>query len=297
VARSGVGRYHINVPELVPDYVPIDNCPTRYLRCGENMSVTARPSGKCIFCGEEGELTAEHPISARVLRLSGFELGDVFVPLDIPLTEMTTEWLVHNIRTVADEFVTCVCAPCNNGWMQNLDHSFAGTIERWTANPSDRLGTVGLRVVQRYLLKVTWVRVLGEAWTGALISEASELIPEVILNPSFGPLIRAGKIDDIVPSFSIGAAKIPNETMFTSAKFTPMIEGVPPHNGMRRFSAGIVVALPKIEVQLWAVLSLSEVFRTSWPAAVQPLAASTRFAELATAASQPCTDDVVLRHG
>lgn len=199
--------------------------------------MTARPSGKCIFCGEDGELTAEHPISARVLRLSGFELGDVFVPLDIPLTEMTTEWLVHNMRTVADEFVTCVCAPCNNGWMQNLDHSFAGTIERWTSNPSDRLGTVGLRVAQRYLLKVAWVRVLGEAWAGPLISETGELIPDVILNPSFGPLIRSGTIDDIVPVLSLGAAKISNESMFTSANFTPMIEGVPARSGKRRLSS------------------------------------------------------------
>ena len=67
--------------------------------------------------------------------------------------------------------------------MQKLDHSFAGTVRRWVAKPSDRLGSTGLAVIRRYMLKVLWVKALGEIWgTPGLISDG-EIQSPVILNP------------------------------------------------------------------------------------------------------------------
>lgn len=87
--------------------------------------------GRCIFCESTGGLTAEHPMSKRVLDLAGFGLDDVSLEIDVPVSELTVEYIAERTKTIRDEVVRCVCARCNNGWMQDLDHSFAGTIERW----------------------------------------------------------------------------------------------------------------------------------------------------------------------
>lgn len=101
-------------------------------------------------------LSHEHPLSKPVLDLAGFGWDDVSLLLDVPVSELTVEYVAERMRTIGDEAVRCVCTPCNNTWMQELDHSFAGTVNRWVSNPTHRLGPTGLGVVTRYLAKVMW---------------------------------------------------------------------------------------------------------------------------------------------
>ncbi len=163
---------------------------------------------RCIFCWSYGEMTREHPMSKRVLDLAGFTLDDIHIEIDIPLDQLTPEYVAERSHSIADEFVTCVCADCNNGWMQKLDHSFAGTVRRWVAKPSDRLGNTGLAVIRRYMLKVLWVKALGEIWgTPGLITDA-EIQSPVILNPKDGTRIKDNDLGEMSKAVSLGAAAV-----------------------------------------------------------------------------------------
>jgi hypothetical protein len=151
---------------------------------------------RCIFCWSYGEMTREHPMSKRVLDLAGFTLDDMHIEIEIPLDQLTPEDVAGRSHSIADEFVTCICADCNNGWMQKLDHSFAGTVRRWVAKPSDRLGNMGLAVIRRYVLKVLWVKALGEIWGAPGLISDGEIQSPVILNPKDGTRIKDNDLRD-----------------------------------------------------------------------------------------------------
>ena len=214
----------------------------------------------------------------------------------MPLSDLTLAYVAERMSTVKDEVVECVCAPCNNGWMQNLDSSFAGTIERWVRGGTHRLGPTGVAVVRRYLLKVMWVRLLGEQWSQGAIRNG-ELIAEVVLNPRFGASIRGNDMSEVSNHLSMGAAKVGASTCFTHAGFTPRVAGVGHRAGLRRFSGGLVVALPKLELQLWLIYRFTPTMRTSWPAGISWLAAGSRFDRLGIAPAQPLVDHVELAMG
>jgi hypothetical protein len=249
--------------------------------------------GRCIFCGEEQSLTAEHPMSKRVLDLAGFGLDDVSLVVDIAIDELTVDDVACRMKSVREQFVTCVCAPCNNGWMQALDHSFAGTIQRWMESKSDRLGHTGFEVVARYLMKVLWIHALGEPWTGDLIVDG-EFTSPVILNPRFGISTKRGDVADYADVIDLGVARIPQDSIFTHAVFTPRLIGHAPRSGLRRFSAGVVVGLPKLGLQLWLVHRMTASMSTSWPTGVESLSSKMRSRDLHLAPSKPRIDDVVL---
>lgn len=248
---------------------------------------------RCIFCGSIEAMTAEHPMSKRVLDLAGFGLNDYVLELDVPLNELTAQHVAERMVTIGDQVVRCVCAICNNGWMQNVDHSFASTIEGWVRNPTHRLGHGGLDVVTRFLLKVMWVRILGEQWAAGPI-EGGEVVSDVILNPKHGESIRTGDISELTSQLSVGGAAVEADSIFTHAAFTPRVDGQPERSGLRRFSAGLVVALPPLRLQLWLVYRFTSSMSTSWPTRVTWLGSGSRYGQLSIAPSQPRLDDVYL---
>lgn len=250
--------------------------------------------GRCIFCGKAGDLTSEHPMSKPVLDLAGFDLDDVSIELDRPVEEITLEYVAERISTIRDEVVTCVCAKCNNEWMQKLDASFAGTIDRWVRHPAHRLGPTGLAVVRRYLAKVLWVRLLGEDWASTPI-ENGVLSVDVLLNPRFGDSIRRDEMVDLTKHLCVGAAQIEPNSIFTYAAFTPGVRGQPSRSGIRRFSGGLVVALPALRLQLWLVYRFKPTMTVAWPRSVSWLGPGSRFSQLRPAPLKPQIDDVVLR--
>lgn len=233
-------------------------------------------------------------MSKRVLDLAGFDLDDVSIELDRPVEEITLEYVAEHMSTVRDEVVTCVCARCNTQWMQNLDGSFAGTIDRWVRNPAHRLGSTGLAVVRRYLAKVLWVRLLGADWASSPI-ENGVFSVDVLLNPRFGDSIRRDEMLDLTKHLSVAAAQIDANTMFTHAAFTPRVQGQPSRSGVRRFSGGLVVALPALRLQLWLVYRFAATMTVSWPRSVSWLGPGSRFSQLRRAPLKPEIDDVVLQ--
>ncbi|HEV2070356.1 MAG TPA: hypothetical protein VGR26_11220 [Acidimicrobiales bacterium] len=233
-------------------------------------------------------------MSKPVLDLAGFDLDDVSIELDRPVEEITLEYVAERMSTVRDEVVTCVCARCNNEWMQNLDGSFAGTIDRWVRYPAHRLGSTGLGVVRRYLAKVLWIRLLGEDWTSTPIENGLFSV-DVVLNPRFGNSIRRDEMADLTRHLSVAAAQIEADTIFTHAAFTPRVQGQPSRSGIQRFSGGLVVALPALRLQLWLVYRFTPTMTVTWPRSVSWLGPGSRFSQLRRAPLRPEIDDVVLR--
>lgn len=240
-------------------------------------------------------MTREHPMSKRVLDLAGFTLDDIHIEVDVPLDQLTPEYVAERSHSIADEFVTCVCANCNNGWMQQLDHSFAGTVQRWVTRPSDRLGNVGVAVVRRYMLKVLWVKALGEIWGSPELVSDGEIRSAVILNPKDGTRIMNNDLDEMAKSVSLGAAAVESSTIFTTAVFTPTLHGQPKSAGINRFSAGLVLALPRVRVQFWVVARFGAQLKTEWPRQVAWLTKNTTYGHLPKGFSRPDIDAVALR--
>lgn len=166
-------------------------------------------------------------MSKRVLDLADFTLDDVHIEIDIPPTQLTPEYVAERSHTIADEFVTCVCADCNSGWMQKLVHSFAGTVRRWVSKPSDRLGNAGVAVIRRYMLKVLWVKALGEVWGSPELISNGEIQSPIILNPKDGTRIKDNDLGELSKAVSLGAAAVDSRTIFTTAVFTPTMQGQP----------------------------------------------------------------------
>lgn len=250
---------------------------------------------RCIFCWSPGEMTREHPMSKRVLDLAGFTLDDIHIEIDIPLEQLTPEYVAERSHSIADEFVTCVCAECNNGWMQKLDHSFAGTVRRWVAKPSDRLGNAGVAVIRRYMLKVLWVKALGEIWGSPELISDGEIQSPIILNPKDGTRIKDNDLEELLKAVSLGAAAVDSRTIFTTAVFTPTMQGHLATAGINRFSAGLVLALPKLQAQFWIVVRFPSQVKTQWPdGQVAWLTRNTRYGQLPLGSTRPNIDAVTL---
>ncbi len=250
---------------------------------------------RCIFCWSHGEMTREHPMSKRVLDLAGFTLDDIHIEIDIPLEQLTPEYVAERSHSIADEFVTCVCADCNNGWMQKLDHSFAGTVRRWASKPSDRLGDAGVAVIRRYMLKVLWVKALGEIWGSPELMSDGEIQSPIVLNPKDGTRIKENDLWAMSKAVSLGAAAVDPSTIFTTAVFMPTMKGQPATAGINRFSAGLVLALPKLRVQLWVVVRFASQMKTQWPdGQVAWLTRNTTYSQLPLGPKWPNVDAVTL---
>jgi hypothetical protein len=234
-------------------------------------------------------------MSKRVLDLAGFTLDDIHIEIDIPLEQLTPEYVAERSHSIADEFVTCVCADCNNGWMQKLDHSFAGTVRRWVSNPSDRLGDAGVAVIRRYMLKVLWVKALGEKWGSRDLISAGEIQSPIVLNPKDGPRIMGNDLGEMSKAVSLGAAAVESSTVFTTAVFTPTMKDQPATAGVHRFSAGLVLALPKLRVQFWIVVRFASQLKTQWPdGRVAWLTRNTTYGQLPLGSTRPNIDAVTL---
>lgn len=250
---------------------------------------------RCIFCWSRGEMTREHPMSKPVLDLAGFTLNDIHIEFDVPPEQLTPEYVAERSHSIADEFVTCVCADCNNGWMQKLDQSFAGTVRRWVAKPSDRLGNAGLAVIRRYMLKVLWVKALGETWGSPELISGGEIRSPVILNPKDGTRIKDNDLGEMSKAMSLGAAVVDSSTIFTTAVFTPTVQGQPATAGINRLSAGLVLALPKLQVQFWIVVRFPSQLKTRWPdGQVAWLTRKTTYGQLPMGSTRPHIDAVTL---
>jgi len=50
---------------------------------------------RCIFYWSYGEMTREHPMSKRVLDLAGFTLDDIHIEIEIPLDQLTPEYVAE----------------------------------------------------------------------------------------------------------------------------------------------------------------------------------------------------------
>lgn len=137
---------------------------------------------------------------------------------------------------------------------------------------------------------------LGEQWAQGPIQDG-EPASDVILNPKHGESIHTGRLDELKPHLSVGAASVSEESIFTHAAFTPRLIGQPETSGLRRFSAGVVVALPRLRLQLWLVYRFSNAMSTTWPPRVTWLSAGSRYENLETAPAQPLIDSVALRVG
>ena len=94
---------------------------------------------------------------------------------------------------------------------------------------------------------------------------------------------------------SLGAAAVDSRTIFTTAVFTPTMQVQPATAGINRFSAGLVLALPKLQAQFWIVIRFPSQVKTQWPdGQVAWLTKNTTYGQLPLGSTRPNIDAMTL---
>lgn len=177
---------------------------------------------RCAFCFAESAefpvLTREHLVSRPVARAFGIDRTSPFLRIDRKLEDM--RW-----TTVNGVSRKVVCAACNNGWMNLLEHQMSEVAQWMHGDAEQGLGGHRERILRAWMTKTHVLLCFIEGDAGRFGDRGFDraVVPPV----SLARALFERRYDDLA-EFGLGLARSESETAFAYEFGTPgtvMVQG------------------------------------------------------------------------
>jgi len=228
-------------------------------------------------------------ISVPVATVFGIDRDDLIL-VDLPNGGLPNAIDVSDIRAqpLAKQAVASVCAVCNNGWMNDLEHRVSTVFAGWLRG--EKLDAVSKAVISAWMLGRLIVWMYRDAGHRQLLENAAKGRAVILANPTQGLNLATGRWEAALESVVVGAALSSDAAMFGFGHATTQ-----PHQ-LRALTG--VLALQLSSLQLWAVNVAITGAAISLPTGVRLLSAGLRRNDLSrrpASASSMDPQSVVVR--
>jgi len=228
-------------------------------------------AARCWFCHEQRPLSKEHLISEPIAEVFGIDREDLLL-LDMPTHGIRNadDIAAARIQPLARQAVGSACAPCNNGWMNNLEHRAARVFKSWLRGQA--LDPGSHETISAWLLGRLIVWMYRDAGHRQMLERAKSGLPVTIANPVQGKSLAMGDWRAALETTAAGAAACSGAGVFGFGHATT-------HPRQLRVLTA-VLALELAPLQLWIANVAIPGGEIAFPSGVKHLDAGLRVAEL-----------------
>lgn len=242
----------------------------------------------CQFCFTEGhvpKLSKEHLLSKPVANAFGIDRSTAFGHIGDSKNPIV-------LTRLSDASVRFVCEPCNNTWMNSLEHEMA-SLDGWVGSPDQPLTSNQAQTVRSWALKTYLVlsEMVGQTRRFANHPEA----PGVLPNPTRARQLYA-KSTEAFEGMAFGLARPRDSDRFAYAFGNPLVIPEGPRYASRKSAGLAIVTLGPLQV--WTVdPTIFHSARIAFPKHVTRLEPSLTYSELGVTPIVPDLDSVIVDNG
>ena len=228
--------------------------PSRCVRGLVHDGAVTEHRARCGFCFAERDdfpaLTREHLVSRPVAKAFGIDRTSPFLRVDSKLQDM--RW-----TTVNGVSRKVVCAPCNNGWMNVLEHDMSQVADWMRGDAGQALGEGRERILRAWMMKTHFLLCFIEGDAGRFMEDGFDRA--VVPPATLARALYERRFGDLA-GLSLGLAKSSSDKQFAYEFGTP---GTVKVQGREQgaFTAPVsIITLGRL--QGWAISPITELSPT-----------------------------------
>jgi hypothetical protein len=242
----------------------------------------------CRFCFAEGhvpKLSKEHLLSKPVAEAFRVDRSAAFGHIGDSKNHIM-------LTRLSDASVRFVCEPCNNTWMNSLEHGMA-RLSDWVESPDQPLSSGQVQAVRSWALKTYLV--LSEMVGGTRHFANNPETPGVLPNPTRARQLYARNLEAFA-GMAFGLARPKETDRFAYAFGNPLVLPQGPRYANRKSAGLAIITLGSL--QLWTVdPTIFHSAQIAFPKGVSELNSGLTYSTLRAMPTVPDLESVVVDNG